>query len=46
MTRYGHRPAPIRPGEKIPGIMYIHGGPTGQFSDTYLPQAQFRNRED
>ena len=41
ITGYLYRPATIRPGEKIPGIMYIHGGPTGQFSDTYLPQAQF-----
>ena len=41
ITGYLYRPAAIRPGEKIPGIMYIHGGPTGQFSDTYLPQAQF-----
>ncbi len=38
---YLYRPAMIRPGEKLPGILYIHGGPTGQFSDTYLPQAQF-----
>ena len=41
ITGYLYRPATIRPGEKLPGIMYIHGGPTGQFSDTYLPQAQF-----
>ncbi|MSR02942.1 MAG: S9 family peptidase [Gemmatimonadetes bacterium] len=41
ITGYLYRPALIRPGEKLPGILYIHGGPTGQFSDTYLPQAQF-----
>ena len=41
ITGYLYRPASIRPGQKIPAIMYIHGGPTGQFSDTYLPQAQF-----
>jgi dipeptidyl aminopeptidase/acylaminoacyl peptidase len=29
---------------RVPGIMYIHGGPTSQFSDTYLPQAQFLAR--
>ncbi len=38
---YLYRPATIRPGEKLPGVLYIHGGPTGQFSDTYLPQPQF-----
>lgn len=27
--------------DRLPGVMYIHGGPTGQFSDTYLAQAQF-----
>jgi dipeptidyl aminopeptidase/acylaminoacyl peptidase len=32
---------PPAPGERQPGILYIHGGPTGQFSDTYLAQAQF-----
>jgi dipeptidyl aminopeptidase/acylaminoacyl peptidase len=28
-------------GGRRPGVLLIHGGPTGQFSDTYLPQAQF-----
>lgn len=41
ISGYLYRPATIRAGEKLPGILYIHGGPTGQFSDTYLPQAQF-----
>ena len=26
---------------RSPGVMYIHGGPTAQFSDTYQPQPQF-----
>ena len=31
----------VKVGEKAPGILLIHGGPTGQFSDTYQAQAQF-----
>jgi dipeptidyl aminopeptidase/acylaminoacyl peptidase len=38
---YLFKPASIPPGERLPGVLYIHGGPTGQFADTYLPQAQF-----
>ena len=37
-------PASAPGGPRRPGIMYIHGGPTGQFSDTYLAQAQFLAR--
>jgi dipeptidyl aminopeptidase/acylaminoacyl peptidase len=37
---YLFRPAALPP-SRLPGIMLIHGGPTGQFSDTYLAQAQF-----
>jgi dipeptidyl aminopeptidase/acylaminoacyl peptidase len=28
----------------VPGIVYVHGGPTGQFSDTYALQPQFLAR--
>jgi dipeptidyl aminopeptidase/acylaminoacyl peptidase len=38
---YLYKPATIAPGEKLPGIMYIHGGPTAQFSDNYQAQVQF-----
>jgi dipeptidyl aminopeptidase/acylaminoacyl peptidase len=41
---YLFRPAGLKPGERAPGIMLIHGGPTSQFADTYLPQAQFLAR--
>ena len=44
INAYLYRPAGLRPGERAPGILYIHGGPTGQFSDQYLPQAQFLAR--
>jgi dipeptidyl aminopeptidase/acylaminoacyl peptidase len=33
---------PIVPaGEKAPGVLLIHGGPTAQFSDNYSAEAQF-----
>jgi dipeptidyl aminopeptidase/acylaminoacyl peptidase len=38
---YLYRPVGLEPGKRAPGILLIHGGPTGQYSDTYLPQAQF-----
>lgn len=31
----------LKPGEKAPGILYIHGGPTSSFNDTYQPQVQY-----
>jgi dipeptidyl aminopeptidase/acylaminoacyl peptidase len=31
----------LKPGEKAPGILWIHGGPTSQYSDTYAPNMQF-----
>lgn len=31
----------LRPGEKAPGILLIHGGPTASFNDTYQAQAQY-----
>jgi len=30
----------LAPGAKAPGILYIHGGPTAQFSDTYQSEVQ------
>ncbi len=44
ITGYLYRLATIAPGQRLPGILYIHGGPTGQFSDTYLAQVQFLAR--
>lgn len=40
-TITGYLFRPRVPAGTAPGIMLIHGGPTGQFADTYLPQAQF-----
>ena len=44
ISGYLLRPPNVRPGQRHPGILYIHGGPTGQFSDSYNPQAQFLAR--
>ncbi|MCC7131678.1 MAG: S9 family peptidase [Gemmatimonadales bacterium] len=41
---YLFKPPAARAGERFPGILYIHGGPTGQFSDAWLSQAQFLAR--
>jgi dipeptidyl aminopeptidase/acylaminoacyl peptidase len=41
INAYLHRPVGLAAEEKAPGILLIHGGPTSQFRDTYLPQAQF-----
>jgi dipeptidyl aminopeptidase/acylaminoacyl peptidase len=31
----------LKPGEKAPGILLIHGGPTASFNDTYQLEAQY-----
>jgi dipeptidyl aminopeptidase/acylaminoacyl peptidase len=41
ISAYLYEPTGLKPGERAPGIMYIHGGPTGQFVDSYLPQVQY-----
>ncbi|MGE0554939.1 MAG: prolyl oligopeptidase family serine peptidase, partial [Gemmatimonadales bacterium] len=38
---YLYKPKHLRAGERAPVVMYVHGGPTGQFSDSYNLQAQF-----
>ena len=32
---YLHRPAGAAPGERFPGVIWIHGGPTSQFDDQF-----------
>ncbi len=44
INAYLYRPAAVRAGERVPAILYIHGGPTGQFSDLYQSQPQFLAR--
>jgi dipeptidyl aminopeptidase/acylaminoacyl peptidase len=42
ITTHAYLYEPIqRAGEKAPGVLYIHGGPTAQFSDTYNAQVQY-----
>ena len=31
----------LKPGERAPGVMLIHGGPTASWNDTYQVQAQY-----
>jgi dipeptidyl aminopeptidase/acylaminoacyl peptidase len=44
ISAYLYLPPGAQPGQRFPGILYIHGGPTGQFSDTYQYQPQFLAR--
>jgi dipeptidyl aminopeptidase/acylaminoacyl peptidase len=41
VSAYLYRPTELPPGERLPGILFIHGGPTSQFNDTYQAQVQF-----
>ncbi len=41
ISAYLYHPANLSPGERVPGILYIHGGPTGQFNDGFQPEVQF-----
>jgi dipeptidyl aminopeptidase/acylaminoacyl peptidase len=41
ISAYLYRPSGLAPGDRVPAIMYIHGGPTSQFSDNYQAQVQF-----
>jgi prolyl oligopeptidase len=38
---YLYRPARRRPDERFPGLLWIHGGPTSQFTDTFQPMVQY-----
>jgi dipeptidyl aminopeptidase/acylaminoacyl peptidase len=41
ISAYLYKPLNARPGERFPAIVFAHGGPTGQYSDTYDAQMQF-----
>lgn len=41
ISAYLYKPANIRPGEQFPGVLWIHGGPTGQHRDTFQQHVQF-----
>jgi dipeptidyl aminopeptidase/acylaminoacyl peptidase len=38
---YLYRPARLAGGERSPGILWVHGGPTSQYVDSLHPQVQF-----
>ena len=40
ISAYLYEPV-LQPGEKAPGILLIHGGPTASFNDTYDAHAQY-----
>ncbi len=37
---YLHRPPSAQPGERFPGVLWIHGGPTSQFDDQFRRHQQ------
>ena len=41
INAYLYEPPGLNPNERVPAIMWVHGGPTSQFMDTYQAQAQF-----
>jgi dipeptidyl aminopeptidase/acylaminoacyl peptidase len=41
ISAYLYEPRGLRPGQKAPGILWVHGGPTSQYSDTYQAQVQY-----
>lgn len=38
INAYLYKPLGIPPGEKLPAIIWIHGGPTGQFEEMFIHQ--------
>ena len=41
ISAYLYKPANIQPGDKFPAILWLHGGPTGQFHDSFQQHVQF-----
>ena len=41
ISAYLYKPAGASATDRAPAIMYIHGGPTAQFNDSYQAQVQF-----
>jgi dipeptidyl aminopeptidase/acylaminoacyl peptidase len=37
ISAYLYRPPDLAPGVRVPGILWIHGGPTGQYRDMFEP---------
>ncbi|MFC1662027.1 prolyl oligopeptidase family serine peptidase [Gemmatimonadota bacterium] len=41
IAAYLYKPRAVEPGERFPGILWIHGGPTSQFHDTFQQHVQY-----
>lgn len=41
ISAYLYKPKDMKKGERYPGVMWIHGGPTSQFLDTFQQSVQF-----
>ncbi len=41
INAYLYRPRHRAPGQQFPGLLWIHGGPTAQFMDSWQPQVQY-----
>ncbi len=41
INAYLYAPPNLRAGERVPGILWVHGGPTSQFSDNFEQEVQF-----
>ena len=41
INAYLYRPKRRQPGQRFPGLLWIHGGPTSQFMDTFQPMVQY-----
>ncbi len=41
ISAYLYAPAGLEAGERVPGILWIHGGPTSQYHDTFQQHVQF-----
>ena len=41
ISAYLYAPPDLEAGERVPGVLWIHGGPTGQYHDTFQQHVQF-----
>lgn len=41
ISAYLYKPKNIQPGDKFPAVLWLHGGPTGQFHDSFQQHVQF-----
>lgn len=41
ISAYLYRPPGLRPGQKVPALVYGHGGPASQYNDNFQQEVQF-----